>query len=67
MYVLEEITDFCLIKTYWRYFKHNELLRTLNVYKIPWKKHQAVDFLVTDEISASEILFWKYLRYIPEI
>ena len=39
----------------------------LNVYKISGKKHQLIDFWVSDEMSALEILFWKYLSYIPLI
>ena len=52
---------------HWSYFKNNDLLHTLKVYKIPRKEHQAVDFWVTDEIATSEILFWKYLEYFPLI
>ena len=32
----------------------------LNIYKIPAKEQQVVDLWVADEISSSEILFWKY-------
>ena len=39
----------------------------LNVYKIPRKERQVVDFSVTDEILASEILFWKYLIDVPVV
>ena len=53
---------------HWSYFKYNDLLlHMLNVYKISRKEHQVVDFWVTDEISASEILFWEYLEYVPLI
>ena len=52
---------------HWNYFKCNELLHTLNVYKIPRKEHQVVDFWVADKILASEILFWKYSKYVPLI
>ena len=48
------------IKMHGSYFKYNDLLHTLNVYEIPAKEHQVADFWVTDEITASEILFWKY-------
>ena len=44
-----------------------ELLHTLNVYKIPRKEHQVVDFWVAYKILASEILFWKYSKYVPLI
>ena len=56
-----------LIKKHCSYFKYNDLLHTLSVYKIPRKKDQVVDFWVPDEIVASEILFWKYLDYVPLI
>ena len=51
----------------WSYFEYNDFLHGLNVYKIPGKEHQVVDFWLSDEISASEILFWKYLQYLPQI
>ena len=47
-----------------RYFKYNDLLNTLNVYKNPGKEHQVVDFIVADEISILEILFWEYWEYV---
>ena len=40
------------------------MLQTLNLYKTPGKEYQVADLWVTDEISASEILFWKYLEYV---
>ena len=49
-----------LIKMHWSYFKYNDLLHTWNAYKFPGKQHQVDDFWVTDEISASKILFLKY-------
>ena len=39
----------------------------LNVYEIPAKEHQVVDSCAADEISVSEILFGKYLEYVPLI
>ena len=39
----------------------------LNVYKIPAKEHQVVDHSEADEISVSQVLFWKYLEYVPLI
>ena len=39
----------------------------LNVYETPRKERQLVDFYVADEISALEILFCKYLEYVPLI
>ena len=56
-----------LIKKHRNYSKYNDLFYTLNVYKITGKEHQVVDFWVTDEVLASEILFWKYLEYAPLI
>ena len=53
-----------LIKMHWSYFKYNDL-HTLNVYKITRKEHHEVDFCVTDEVSAPEIMLWKYLEYVP--
>ena len=58
MYVLD---DYFLLKTDWIYFKYNGLLHRLNVYKIPRKEHQVVDFWV------SEILVWKWLECVPLI
>ena len=52
---------------HWSSFKSNDLLHRLNVYKIPRKEHQVVDFWDTDEISALEILFWKYSEYASPI
>ena len=56
-----------LIKTHWSQFEYNDLLHPLNVYKIPAIQHEAVDFWVVDEISPSQILFWKYWEYVPLI
>ena len=57
--------NYCLLllKTHRSNFKCNDLLHMLNIYKIPAKEHQVVDFWVADQISASEVLFWKYLAY----
>ena len=49
------------------YFKCNEILHMLNVYKILAKDQQVVDSWAADEISVLEILFWKYLQYFPLI
>ena len=35
--------------------------------KIPAKEHQVVDHSEADEISFSQVLFWKYLEYVPLI
>ena len=43
------------------------LSHTLNVYQIPAKEHQVVDSWAPDEISVSELLFWKYSEYVPQI
>ena len=39
----------------------------LNVYKVPAKEHQVVDSWAADKMSFSEILFWKYVEYVPLI
>ena len=57
MYVWKEITNYFLIIRHWSYFKYNDLLHMLNVYKIPASEHQVVDSWAADEISVSEILF----------
>ena len=62
----------CLISvaaplTHWSYCKCKDVLQTLIVHKIPAKKHQVVDGWAADEISVLEILFWKYLEYVPLI
>ena len=49
----------------WSYFKFDDLLHTYNVYKILGKEYHELDFWVTHEISASEILFWEHLEYVP--
>lgn len=67
IYVLEEISDYFLIKMHWSYFQYNGLLHRMNVYKSPRKEHWVVDFWVTDRIDALEILFWIYLEYVPLI
>ena len=67
MHVLEKNYQLLLTKAHWSYFKYNDLLHTLNVYKIPAKEHQVVDLWVADEMSASEILLWNYLEYVPLI
>ena len=40
-----------LIITLWSYSKCKGLLHTLNVYKIPAKKHKAVDHWAADELA----------------
>ena len=42
-----------MIKTHWSFSKYNDLLHSLNVYKIPGKEHQVVE------------LFSKYLENVP--
>ena len=64
VYVSEEIIDYFWLKRHWNYFKYNALLHMLNGYKIPRKEHQVVDFWVTDEKAASEVLFWIYSAYV---
>ena len=46
-----------LMKKHCSYFKYSNFLHTLNEFQIPRKEDQVVDFWVTDEIAASEILF----------
>ena len=53
--------------THWSDFKGNNILNTLNVYKISAKEHQVADRCAADEISVSEILLGKYLKYVPLI
>ena len=67
MYVLAEIIDYFWEKVPSSHFNNNDLLNTLNACKTPRKEHQVVNFGVTDEIAASEILFWKYLEYVTLI
>ena len=52
----------CLRVTHWSYFKYNNLLDALNVYKIPANEHQEIDSWAVDEISVSKMFFSKYLR-----
>ena len=47
---------------HWSYFKYNDLLHTLNGYKILGKEVEVDDFWVTHEVLASEILFCKILE-----
>ena len=58
---------FFFVLTHWNSFKSIDILHTLNVYKISPKEHQVVDSCATDEKSASDILFGKYLEYVPLI
>ena len=55
------------ILSQWSYSKCKDILQTLNVYKISAKEYQVVDRWDADEISASKIIFWKYLQYVPVI
>ena len=64
MYVLNLNYHLFLIITRWRYFKYNDLLDTLNVYKILEKEHQEI-IGAPDETSVSKMLFSKYLEYVP--
>ena len=68
-------TDICptrnsqlfFILTHWSYSKCKDILQTFNVYKIPAKEHQGAYRQDAEEISVSQILFWKYLEYVPLI
>ena len=51
MHVLQEIANYFLIITLWSDSKWKDLLHTVNVYKIPAKKHKAVDHWAADELS----------------
>ena len=67
MYVLEEVIAFFFTVTNLIYFRFNDILHMLNVYKIIVKDQEALDSWATDEISVAEISFWKYLEYVPVI
>ena len=54
-----------LIITHWSYFKCNDMLHSLNVYKSFSNKLQVVDSWASYQMPVSEILFWKYLKYVP--
>ena len=56
-----------LTLTHSSHSKWKDILHTLNVYNIPAKQHQGVDWSAAYEISVLEILFWKYLEYVPLI
>ena len=63
MYVLVEVFTITNLS----YFRFNDILHMLNVYKIIVKDQEALDSWATDEISVAEISFWKYLEYVPVI
>ena len=67
MYVFEEISWVFFIIMHWSYFKDNDSLRKLNVYKIPPNQCQVVDSWAVNKVSVSEILSCKYLEYVPLI
>ena len=48
-------------------FKCYDILHTLNVDQISAKEHQLPDSWAADEISVSEILFWKNFKYVSLI
>ena len=56
-----------LVITHWSYFKNNNWFYKLNVYKVSAKEHQVVHSWDVDEILVCEILFGKYLKYVPLI
>ena len=43
--------QFFFIKTHWSYFSKNDWLHRLNVYKIPRKDYQVLDFWVTNQLA----------------
>ena len=49
------------------YSKCKYILQTFNAYKIPAKEHQGAYREDVEEISVLQILFWKYLEYVPLI
>ena len=49
------------------YFECNDILLMLNLYKILSSEHQVDDSWAENQMSFSEILFWKYLKYVPLI
>ena len=65
--MLEETMDYFVIKTHWSYFKCNDLLDSLNVYKNPRKEHQVDDFWIIDQMAAPEMRLGKYLEYLSLI
>ena len=67
MYVSEEIINYFdknTLKLSWvqGFITYAEFIENFRK-----KNHQVVDFWVTDEISASEIMFWKYLENVSLI
>ena len=42
-------------------------MQTFNVFKIPANEHQVANRRDAERISVSQILFWKYLEYVPLI
>ena len=59
--------ELLFIITYWSYFECNDILHTLDVYKTISNELQADDSWAKYQMSVSEILFWKYLKYVPLI
>ena len=53
--------------THWSYLTWKDILHTLNEYEISAEEHQIIDRSATYETSVLEILFWKYLEYVPLI
>ena len=54
-----------LIVTRWSYSKSKEVLHTLNVHKLSGREHMVVFPWATNEMLVLEILFWKFLKYVP--
>ena len=50
--------------THWSYSKCKYILQTFSVFKIPANERDRCD---AEKISVSQILFWKYLEYVPLI
>ena len=57
MYVLEEVTALFSL-TNLSYFKFNDILHMLNVYKILVKDQEVLDSWATGEMSVSEFFFF---------
>ena len=52
---------------HWSYFECHDILHTMNVYKILSNEHQVDDSWAEYQMSVSEILCGKYLKYVPLI
>ena len=67
MYVSEEIINYFYKNTLKLSWVQGFITYAEFIENFRKKNHQVVDFWVTDEISASEIMFWKYLENVSLI